>query len=793
MRVLTFSILLTLLLMTALKAVCQEAPLSIIRAREAYANHEYLKAARLYEKVARYHVIRFRKVPADVPGKLAVCYRELNDYADAARWYKTVTDQSPRNTEDWIFYGDALKSMGLYTEAKAAYRHVPDSLSNRTRNRVAGCDSAVTWVKSPTFYNVSNLAAVNTGSSDWGAVWYSNSIIFTSDSLRSNALDRSSRIQAKKHKKIRKPYQKIYVMDGSALTDGSTPTGSAAHPDSNARTIKGFAPDMNDNKYHDGAVAFTPSGDTAYFTVTNQGVLDSPGDKIKYREGRKTVTLGIRRLELWWAVKDDSSGGWGSEHAFAYNNSSQYSVGQAALSPDGSVLYFASDMPGGYGKMDIWYVERTSNGSWSAPVNCGPLVNTDEEEAFPSIGIDGALYFASKGHIGMGGFDVFKATGQKNDFKEVSNLQYPINSPGDDFYFTPKDSLSGFLSSDRQGGKGGDDIYVFSRPAPFILALPDTPVPTDTTLTLVTSVPDITPDIAVTTISFIPTIPSIPKSPSVRKGHINHPLVPDPPDETDPPGMAADAPPATPRVLVLKTIVLDWLSGEPLEGARVTVTHEYPKVTGEHQEVAGEHQEVTHEHPEATGEHQEVASGRLETPSQALTGIDGLYYKQLDSSGRFTDSAFKQGYTQDGHTINTTGLKGSDTLSLTLRLQKQPEAGDLFVFRHLYFDFNKSAIRPDAALELNRLVDYMRKFPSVIIDLSAHTDSRGNDDYNQALSERRAASARSYLLRHGIALHRTIIHGYGEAMPVNGCKNGVPCTEAEYQANRRVEIKILQP
>jgi outer membrane protein OmpA-like peptidoglycan-associated protein len=170
-----------------------------------------------------------------------------------------------------------------------------------------------------------------------------------------------------------------------------------------------------------------------------------------------------------------------------------------------------------------------------------------------------------------------------------------------------------------------------------------------------------------------------------------------------------------------------------------------------------------------------------------------LSYQELDSNGRFTDSAFKQGYSVDGHTIATRGAGGPDTLSITLRLQKQPEAGDLFVFRHLYFDFNKSAIRPDAALELNRLIDYMRKYPTVIIDLSAHTDSRGNDDYNQALSERRAASARQYLLRHGIALHRTIIHGYGEAMPVNGCKNGVPCTEAAYQLNRRIEIKILQP
>lgn len=741
MRVLTFSILLTLLLTTASRAVCQEFSLSIIRADEAYASHQYLAAAHLYERVSHY-----RKVRPDVPARLAVCYRELNDYADAARWYKTVTGQSPVNPEDWIFYGDALKSMGLYTQAKEAYGHVPDSLQNRVRNKVTGCDSAMAWIKAPSFYSVSNLSALNTGSSDWGAVWYAHSIVFTSDSLRSNALDRSSRMHAKKHRKNRKPFQKVYFMDGSTLS------GSGALPDSSAQTIKGFSPAMNDNKYHDGAVVFTPSGDTAYFTITNQNVLDSPGDKIKYREGRKTVTLGVRRLELWWTVKDDSSGAWGSAHAFAYNNSSRYSVGQAALSADGSILYFASDMPGGYGKMDIWYVEKQWDGSWSAPVNCGPLVNTEDDEAFPGIGLDGDLYFASKGHIGMGGYDVYRAAGQKNSFTQVSNLQYPINSPGDDFYFSPKDSLSGFLSSDRPGGKGGDDIYLYSRPAPFILSLPDVPVPTDTALTFVTPVPDLDPEIPVTAISFIPDVPPVPK---LHKGHLNRQPVPDTTEETETPETVASA---APRILVLKTLVVDWLSGEPLEGARVTVTAE-----------------------------------NQETPAPVITGADGLYYRVVDPNSRFADSAFIEGYSRDGHVVSTTGIKGSDTLTVTLRLQKQPQAGDLFVLRHLYFDFNKSNIRPDAALELNRLVDYMRKFPSVIIDLSAHTDSRGNDDYNQLLSEKRAASARKYLMSHGIALHRTITHGYGESMPVNRCKNGVPCTEAEYQLNRRIEIKILQP
>ena len=743
MRFLLHILLAILLLTASLGAVCQEAPLSITRANEAYANHLYARAASFYERVTHY-----RKVPVYVPERLAVCYREINDYADAARWYKVLTDHQPGDAEDWIFYGDALKSMGKYAEAKTAFHHVPDSLASRVTNRIAGCDSALSWIKAPTIYSLSNLAAVNTAGSDWGAVWYSNDIIFTSDSLRLYALDKKSQARVKRHRKAGKLYQKVYEADGDILS---------GKDDTSARSpLSGFSPSMNDNRFHDGAVVFTPSGDTAWFTVTNQGDLRNPGDVVRYQEGRKKVKLGIRRLELWWTVKD-SSGAWGASHAFAYNNSSQYSVGQAALSKDGNTLYFTSDMPGGYGKTDIWFVTRKGSG-WSAPVNCGPLVNTEEEEAFPNIGLDGTLYFASKGHIGMGGYDVFKADGQQNVFTAVHNLQYPINSSGDDFYFTPKDSLTGFLSSDRQGGKGGDDIYVYSRPPAFILALPDAPVPTDSTVVFETSNPpdsSVIPDIAMTTVACIPRVPPISILPSHRlRKRIPGASETDTPDET----LVARVGPPAPRIRVLRTLVVDWLSGEPLEGAQIAVTTDSDAV-----------------------------------PDPILTGADGIYCREIKPNARFIDSATKDGYTGEGRVTGKADAGAPDTISVTLRLRKKPEAGDLFVFHHLYFDFDRSNIRPDAAKELNRLLAYLKQYPTVIIDLSSHTDSRGNDDYNQALSERRAESARKYLMNHGIPLHRIITHGYGESMLVNGCRNGVPCTEVEHQANRRIEIKILRP
>lgn len=661
-----------IILLTTIGVRAQETNLSITMADKAYDNQEYHLAARLYEKVEHYHTLRFYKLPPEIPSRLAFCYREINDYADAARWYKKITDQAPVRTEDWVGYGDVLKSLGRYDEAKAAYHHAPDSLVG---DRVAGCDSALVWMAAPSAYAVSNLASLNTPGSDWGAVSYGRSIVFTSDSGH--------------------PYQKVYILDSGS--------------------VRSFSPVFNDQLYHDGAVAFDRTGDTAWFSVTNPGALKDPGDKIQYTHAGKTVTIRIRRLELWWTAKD-TSGHWEKARSFAYNNSAKYSVGQAALF--GDLLYFASDMPGGYGKTDIWYCGRQSDGSWGAPVNCGPQVNTADEEAFPYIGPDGTLYFASKGHTGMGGFDVFRATGARSDWAGVSNLRYPLNSSGDDFYFTMRDSVSGFVSSDRPGGKGSDDIYAFSAV-------------------------QVLPPVALKTLTPVggSALPGVPGGTAL-------------PDSTAPgsPAGGTSVAAAPPR-LILKTRVIDKLTGAPLAGAQILVT--------------GDDQPQT-------------------------TTRSGTLYKILDPDTRYTDSAFKTGYSSDGSLVSTEGKQAPDTLSVSLYLLKKPATGDVFVLNNVYFDFNQSNIRPDAAAELDKLVAYMKQYPNVTIDLSSHTDSRGNDAYNLALSIRRARSARWYLAKHGISYHRVTFHGYGETRLVNGCSNDVPCTEEQHQANRRVEIKVLK-
>jgi hypothetical protein len=143
-----------------------------------------------------------------------------------------------------------------------------------------------------------------------------------------------------------------------------------------------------------------------------------------------------------------------------HNNPRKYSVGHACLHPNDSLLYYVSDMPGGFGGTDIYYSELEAGGEWSAPVNAGPMINTAGNEMFPTMDSTAVLYFSSDGKIGLGGLDIFRAEGAKSQWSAVENMRYPVNSSGDDFYFVlSDDKKSGLFASNRPGGAGADDIY----------------------------------------------------------------------------------------------------------------------------------------------------------------------------------------------------------------------------------------------------------------------------------------------------------------------------------------------
>jgi len=208
-------------------------------------------------------------------------------------------------------------------------------------------------------------------------------------------------------------------------------------------------PKIINTKYHESTAVYTKDGNTFYFTRNNY-------TNKEYRQD----DAGTNKLKLYRATRENNK--WKVEELPF--NSDQYSVAHPALSVDEKTLYFASDMPGGKGQSDLYKVAIKGT-EFGAPKNLGDKINTESRETFPFISKDNKIYFSSDGHVGLGGLDVFVAVIDATDsFGQVFNLGLPINSPKDDFTFIINETIgTGYFASNRENGKGDDDIYSFTR------------------------------------------------------------------------------------------------------------------------------------------------------------------------------------------------------------------------------------------------------------------------------------------------------------------------------------------
>ena len=547
------------------------------QADKLFGRLEYFKSLSLYLKLANK-----KKTDVQVLERIADCYRNINRYEDAEAWYARATTDVKAIKISHFYYAEVLLRNQKFELAKKQFELYYTDDSEALKLKLADCDSAVSWMKQKSVYKIKNEPGLNTEFSDWGLNYEGKTaLVFTSD-RKTNDQDIDERTGNSWFKLYEAMLNSNEVKELSIVTDST---------------------DIFGDSYHIGPVAFNNTADTAYITVTNAIArkkigIDKPVEKPKQR-------LYTRRLQLVMAAK--KNGQWTVFELFPYNDIQKYSVSDAALSKDGRLIYFTSDMPGGEGKTDIWYCKKRADGTWDKPVNCGKTINTKEEEAFPNIGADGLLYYSSKGLAGMGGYDIYAAKGEKNQWGTPKNLKYPINSTSDDFYLVTPDGLSGYFSSNREGGQGGDDIYSFA-------------------------------------------------------------------------------------------------------------------------------------------------------------------FKPIDS-------------------IPSKRVKQPDTPVVTHT--KPPKVMPDLVLNPIYYDLDKSNIRPDATIELDKLASNLKQYPDLKIELSSYTDSRASDQYNMALSQRRAASAMTYLINQGISSDRLIAKYYGETHLVNKCVDGVKCTEAEHQLNRRTEFRVI--
>jgi outer membrane protein OmpA-like peptidoglycan-associated protein len=393
------------------------------RANKYYDNYEYAKAIQLYKKAAK-------KDNSEALEKLANSYRITKNYKEAELCYARLMKQSSVNPINHFYYGMVLKNNNKIDQAKEQFKLYANAVPNDKKAEVSvkSCEEIKIWIKKTQQFEISIVEGINSKHSDFCPVYYKDRLLFVSERTKDLVNFNANAIN-------RQPYLNMYVAKKAGMKNAK---------EAYSKSVKSLSSTVNTN-YHDGPACLNADQTVMYLTRVNYVV-------------NKTDKDFVNRPGIYISTKKGSA--WSKAIPFAYNNPS-YSVAHPSLSADGQYLYFASDMPGGRGGMDI-YVCKKEGDTWGQPKNLGDEVNTQGNEVFPYIRKDGMLYFSSDGHIGFGGLDVFVASKVENKFADVKNLGAPLNSYTDDFGIVFSDDFTkGYFSSDREGGKGSDDIYSF--------------------------------------------------------------------------------------------------------------------------------------------------------------------------------------------------------------------------------------------------------------------------------------------------------------------------------------------
>jgi peptidoglycan-associated lipoprotein len=395
------------------------------KADKAFNSGRYYEAIDLYKY--SYAKAKNKEQKALITFKTAECYRMIQDTRHSEVWYNKAIRKHYPNPVAVLHYADALRANGKYNEALEQYKKFKELVpsDDRADKGIKSCELSIEWMKNPTRYRVEDMQYFNSRQSDYGPAWGKNDykqVIFSS-SREGATGNKTSDVTGEYYSDLFKTR-----VDRKGKWSEPVPLGE------NVNT-----------EFDEGAPATNEKVNTLYFTSFRED-----------KEGNMTCKIFVSKK---------SGIEWGKAEPLTLV-ADTITVGHPAISPDGLTLLFAADMRGGQGQKDIWKVTRTSkNGTWSTPVNMGTDINTSGNEVFPYIHHDGTLYFSSDGHSGMGALDIFMATENSDGSWKVENMKYPINSPADDFgIIFEKEKERGYLSSNRKGGKGSDDIYQFSLP-----------------------------------------------------------------------------------------------------------------------------------------------------------------------------------------------------------------------------------------------------------------------------------------------------------------------------------------
>lgn len=592
-----------------------------------------------------------RMVKSDVNAEyahqqLAECFLLIREYKKSIPHFKEVINNATLPTDYYFKYAMALYANGDLEESEEWLKKYKKYNKNDSRVKRFLKDGNLASVvfNSRQRYEVEPVS-FNSADSDFGTFRFMGDIYFGSS--------RRDVVTGDSYGWNDQPWLDLFVVQED-------------NPLSIAQRVKG---NIN-TKFHESSVAFSTDykNDTImYFTRNNFY------DKKEGYGVQNEINLKIYSAKL-------VDGEW-EENSNLKINSDYYSTGHPSVNLARTRIYFTSDRPGGYGGTDIYYAEIHERGGIQTPINAGPVVNTEGNEMFPFINEEGKLFFSSDGHVGFGQLDVF-STISDEDGKviDIINLGTPINSSSDDFaYYGLPNGLDGYVSSNREGGMGSDDIYKFK---------------------------------------FTPS-------------------------------------------LDVEGYVVDGVNNKMLDSVQIKL---YDQITNT-------------------------------LVAQTMTDENGFYRFPVNRKTTYMIEAVRKTHPHKNIYFNTaTTPKSQKILREDIVLEPVLDLKLLAGLNQIYFDFNKSNIRPDAAKELDKVIKVMNvTYPDMVIKLESHTDPVGSHEYNDNLSEGRAKSTYEYLIENGVSKDRIVSYkGYGKRMPINKCTSKLDCSPEELELNRRTEFPILQ-
>mgnify|MGYP002545256520 CR=1 FL=1 len=596
-----------LLFLTALLLFsCKSAKLS--DAEEKQRIGEYFEAAAIYRKVYTKTSPQKRDLRGYIAYRMAECNRLINNTPRATSAYMNALRYDYPDSIVSLRLGQMYQKSGKYMDA---IRHYNDFLllnpeSQLALNGIKGSELAPQWKQNPNRYIVKRMEKFNSRRGEFCPMLYGEK------------------------------YDQLY------FTSSRTPKGANKDKDETISAITGqrnndfflvkqdeqgnwLAPveleDEVNTEFDEGTPSFSKDGNTMYYTYCAQD------------------PEGPRTSEIYVSTRSSAKGTRAS-----IVKDSVTALGHPAVSPDGKYLYYVSDAVGGFGGKDIFRSRLVGN-DFGPMENLGPDINTPGDEMFPYVRDSVTLYFASNGHPGMGGLDLFKATQDSTGKWHVENLKAPINSMGDDFGITFEGNKEkGFFSSNRNDARGYDHLYSFELP-------------------IIT--------------------------------------------------------------IFIEGIVSD-VDENPIEDATVRIV------------------------------------GKDGLNEKVLAKKDGTYRVELERDIRYVMMASARGYLNQNFELKTGPEEKNETYIVDFYLSPISKP---VVIENIFYDFDKATLRPESQKALDEMIKMLNDNPNVTIELGAHTDRKGSDQYNERLAQRRAQSVVDYLIAGGIEKERLEAKGYGESVP----------------------------